>query len=117
MKLPNYEQAYVPEAKIVKYLLNLDDKSKGKDKAQFFTRFGFSVAQWKVMEAALLLHAQTHEVASTLDTPEGIHYSIEGALNTPDQRNPQVRTIWAIDTGSTSARFITAYPLKKEKSR
>lgn len=93
MKLPNREEAIVPEAKLTLYLLNTDHP-RGKDKAAFFSRFGFSVAQWKVLRDALLAHAATHEVTSTLETPEGIHY--------------------AIDTDSTIPRFITAYPVKAE---
>ena len=45
MKLPDLENAYVPEAKIVKYLLNLEHVRGGKDKAVFFMRFGFTIAQ------------------------------------------------------------------------
>jgi hypothetical protein len=97
VKLPNREEAIVPEAKITLYLLNTDHP-RGKDKATFFSRFGFSGAQWEVLRDALLAHATVHEVASTLETPEGIHYAIEGA----------------IDTDSTTPRFITAYPVKSE---
>jgi hypothetical protein len=43
MKLPNLENAYVPEAKIVKYLLNLEHKQGGKDKAVFFMRCGLAL--------------------------------------------------------------------------
>ena len=111
MKLPYLENATVPETKITRYLLN-KDHLRGKDKAAFFIHFGFSVAQWKVMQDALLAHAADYEVFSTLDTPEGIHYTIEGELDTPDGRQPQVRTVWALDTDSTAPRFITAYPLK-----
>lgn len=114
MKLPHVEQAVVPEAKIVLYLLN-DAHPRGKEKAKFFLRFGFSVAEWKVMEKALLDHAAAYEVASTLDTPEGVNYAIEGALTTPDGRNPQVRTVWVIETDSEIPRFTTAYPLKKSQ--
>jgi hypothetical protein len=63
MKLPNIENAYVPEAKLVKYLLNIEHPSGGKDKAIFFMRFGFTVEDWEVMATALLAHAATYEVA------------------------------------------------------
>ena len=112
MKLPNYEQAVVPEAKIVRYLLNLGHQGKGKDKARFFTHFVFSVEQCEIMRLSLLQHAQSYEVANSLVTPEGVHYVIDGELNTPDGRNPKVRTIWAIDKDNLQPRFITAYPLR-----
>ena len=113
MRLPNYEKAVVAEAKIVKYLLN-ESHPTGKDKAVFFTRFGFSMAQWTVLAQALLDHAAAHDVASTLDTPEGIHYVIEGDLESPDGRDPLIRSVWAIDADSDIPRFITAYPLRKK---
>lgn len=112
MKIPYAENAYVPESKITLYLLNLEHRGGGKEKAQFFTRFGFSVAQWEIMRDSLLEHGRTHEVASSLETAEGFHYAIEGELQTPDKRNPSIRTVWALETDSTRPRFITAYPLK-----
>jgi hypothetical protein len=112
VKLPYLENAVVAEAKITKYLLNTEHEGGGKEKAAFFTRFGFSVAKWEVMRVALINHAHLHDVSSTLETPEGIHYVIEGELDTPDERQPQIRTIWAIDTDSTTPRLITAYPAK-----
>lgn len=43
MQLPYLEQAYIPEAKIVKYLLNLEHTGGGREKAIFFMRFGFTL--------------------------------------------------------------------------
>lgn len=114
MKLPNQERAVVAESKILKYLLD-ETHPRGKDKAVFFVSFGFSRDKWEELAKALLKHA-AHEVASTLDTAEGIHYAVEGDLQTPDHRNPQVRSIWAIDRNSDHPRFITAYPLKAKGS-
>jgi hypothetical protein len=114
MKLPNYENAIIAEAKIVQYLLN-KTHPYGKDKADFFSRFGFSVAEWNLLADALLAHVAENEVASTFATPEGIHYAVEGELETPDGRKPHIRAIWAIDTVSDIPRFITAYPLKPRK--
>jgi hypothetical protein len=111
MKLPYVENAVVPEPKITLYLLNAEHP-RGKDKAAFFTRFGFSVAQWEVLRDALLAHIIEHDVTSTIDGPEGTLYAIEGALNTPDERLPQVRSVWVLDMDSIMPRFVTAYPLK-----
>ena len=113
MKLLNVELAIVAEAKITKYLLN-ELHQRGKDKAAFFGSFGFSVAQWEVMAQALRAHAAENEIADMLETPEGTHYTIEGRLPTPDGRNPLIRTVWAVDTGGETPRFITAYPLKSK---
>jgi hypothetical protein len=114
MKLPNYENAVVAEAKLTNYLLN-EAHPSGKDKAAFFMRFGFAAAEWKILKQALLNHGAANQVTSLLTTPEGIHYAIEGILLTPDGRNPLIRSVWAIDRDSKIPRFITAYPLKRLK--
>lgn len=111
MKLPNAKQAIIAPQKITHYLLNTTHP-RGGPKAAFFLHFGFSVAQWEQLAEALLQHATMHSVATTLETPEGIHYVIDGALLTPDERNPVVRAVWTIDTGSMRPRLITAHPLK-----
>lgn len=112
MKLPNAQQAFVDEEKVTGYLLS-ETHSGGQEKQAFFSRFGFSVAEWEVMVEALVQHAQDHEVVREISTVHGTKYVIEGALLTPDERNPMVRTVWIIDTGETAARLVTAYPLKE----
>jgi len=111
MKLPHLENAYVPEDKITLYLLNLQHP-KGRGKAKFFMQFWFSMAQWKQLAEALLHHAQSHEVVKIEQTPFGIRYVIEGELETPIERKPQVRVVWFISTDSTQPHLVTAYPLE-----
>ena len=112
MKLPHAENAYVPEAKIVQYLLNLEHKSGGMDKAVYFMSFGFTLEDWQLLAKALLDHAEAYDIVNMIEKSEGVSYALEGELMTPDGRNPRVRTVWAIDNESTSPRFITAYPAK-----
>lgn len=109
-KLPNAEQAVVPQLKITHYLLSLTSK-KGQTKARFFLSFGFAVEDWETMADALKRHAVTHPVASRRETAYGIHYNVEGDLETPDARNPRVRSVWKIETGETLPVLVTAYPL------
>lgn len=107
MKLPQFEQAVISEAKIVDYLL-----SPSRDKAEFFADFGFSIAEWQILAKALSSHAVTHEVANSVTTTHGTKYIVEGELSTPDGRNPKVRSVWIIEHEQIVPRFITAYPLK-----
>lgn len=111
MKLPNHEQATVPEAKIVRYLLDLTHPV-GRSKARFFLSFGFTQENWQEMAAALKAHAATHEVASTEESDDGTRYVVEGEMSTPDKRNPGVRAVWYIEKEQEIPRFITAYPLR-----
>ncbi len=110
-KLPNYEKCVVAEAKITKYLLNLESEN-GRSKARFFFAFGFTIDAWQIMADALKQHAAAHGVSQMLVRETfGANYVIEGALTTPDGRNPQVRVIWAIDKGDDIPRLVSAYPL------
>lgn len=110
MKLPHFERAFVSQDKIVQYLLN-ENHPKGKDKAAFFSRFGFSVAQWEVMAEALVAHTRLHEVATRRELTHGVNYAVEGALSSPDGRNPVVKVIWFMPHGGDTPTFVTAYPL------
>ena len=61
MKLPNVDYAFVTEDKITDYLLS-EAHPDGRDKAAFFTRFGFIVENWTEFAEALKDHAKTHDV-------------------------------------------------------
>jgi hypothetical protein len=83
-----------------------------QDKANFFKRFGFTTEAWEILAQALRQRAAQHEIAKIEPSPFGNRYVIEGFLQTPSGRTPQVRAVWFIDTGETAPRFVTAYPLK-----
>ena len=114
MKLPHSERAFVRPEKITRYLL-AEDHPVGRHKANFFISFGFSLSSWHRLETALLQHASQHEVAQVETTPFGVSYAIDGPLPTPDGRNPQVKTVWFMETGQTVPYFITAHPLKRAR--
>jgi len=111
-KLPDAESAYIDPGKIAGYLLS-ETHPRGRLKAAFFRRFGFSAGHPGVFAEALLNHARSHDLAGAVETAFGIHYIIEGAIETPDKRNPVVRTVWVIKTGETLPRFVTATPVRK----
>jgi len=114
MKLPNFEKAGVPEAKITEYMLN-EAHPSNQGKAAFFLSFGFTLAAWTTLADALLNHAATHEVVSVSATEHGSKYVIEGVLVTPDGRNPDVRTVWIVEAGETVPKLVTAYRLRRKK--
>jgi len=111
MRLPNSENAFVEDQKILDYLLN-EEKSGGK--TAFFVAFGFQLHDVTLLRQALLTHAMSNEVAKALETAHGIKYIIEGVFQTPDGRLPKLRSVWIIDKGKTDPRFVTAYPLESE---
>lgn len=105
MFVPNAAHAVIADSKITDYLL------KHPGKAKFFLAFGFTLAQWQVLRDALLRHVVTHEYAKEIPLDDGVKYVVEGALQSPDGRNPQVRSVWMIDGGRRYPRLISAYAL------
>lgn len=116
MKLPNVDQAVLPEAKFVHYLLSLEH-STGRSKAVFFMRFGFTLNEWEILRDRILDHARDHEVARTEETPYGTRTIIEGEIRSPDGRNPPIRSVWFVERNSDIPSFVTAYRLRKRGGR
>ena len=112
MRLPNAESARVEREKIEGYLLSTISP-RGRSKAVFFLSFGFSMEHWQDFAEALRGHGVTHEAVKVVETVHGPRYHVEGMLETPDGRDPQVKTVWQLDAGSDSPRLITAYPLRR----
>ena len=113
--LPNADLAIVEETKVTGYLLS-PDHPDGHSKADFFTRFGFRLEAWEVLAEALQRHARSHSVAKTASSLWGTRYSVEGALDCPDGRRPQLRTVWIVENLEATVeksipRLITAYPI------
>jgi hypothetical protein len=110
MKLPNADQAVIPSDKITGYLLSLTHPD-GRDKAIFFMAFGFSPDDPVQLEVALLRQAVSQEVVKSIASTFGVRYVIEGELQSPDGRNPLVRSVWFIENDEEIPRLVTAYPL------
>ena len=51
------------------------------------------------------IHQETKEQQSQ-------KYIVDGVLQSPDNRNPKVRTVWFIKKDNLP-KFVTAYPIKK----
>jgi hypothetical protein len=113
MQLPNADRAYVEREKITGYLLDANHRY-GAHKARFLTEFGFHIGAWPVLAEALREHGLLHAVASTVSTPFGPRYEVDGPLRTPTGLRPRIRTVWQVDVGENAPRLITAYPLEKE---
>ncbi len=112
MKLPNGEEAYVAREKITHFLLRHNHKY-GQSRARFFSRFGFRIDKWQELADALLNQGTRHEVIDIIEIDIGVKYVVDGEIETPDDRNPVVRTVWMVDTGTDAPRLITAYPIRR----
>ncbi len=112
MKLPNSDKAQVDQMKITEYLLSTSHPD-GSSKASFFCQFGFTLENWEIFAQSLRRHAKNHDVTKVVESKYGTRYSIDGYLETPDGRNPEVRSIWITEKQSTIPRLITAHPKKR----
>ena len=112
MDLPYLDSLRVDQSKIIGYLLN---EATGRGKATFFLRLGFRTERWETLAAALKAQARENPVASTVDSPYGKRYSVDGAIETPDNRQPRpkVRTVWILEAGTKAPRLITVYPVQE----
>lgn len=111
MELPNRTKAYIPTSKITAYLLS-ESHAVGKSKARFFKSLGFDENNIEEFEQRLIKIAQTNEVKEASETPFGIKYVVDGALENPKGVIIRVRTVWIIEADSDKPRFVTAYPLE-----
>ncbi len=115
MFLPNAHLAIVEREKVTQYLLNPRHRYGGS-KARFFFQFGFKIEYWEVFADALREHGQRHELSGGVrQTRWGPRYEIDAELNTPDGRQPRIRSVWQFDEGEIAPRLITAYPLEAEQ--
>lgn len=109
MKLPNGENAYIPPAKLTRYLLS-ETRSVGKAKAGFFRITGFDIASVSELERGLLAIALSEEVQEVVRSLHGTKYILDGALQSPTGRIVIVRTVWIVEPNQDRPRFVTAYP-------
>ena len=114
MKLPNLDRAIVRTEKISDYLLSTVHPA-GRHKARFFGLFGFSRNAPEALTQSLIDHARSNEVSAVDRTAFGTRYTIDGTVVSPDGRNPRLRVIWFIESGSDTPYFVTAYPLPELK--
>lgn len=111
MRLPNAARSIVEESKVVDYLLSAHHPD-GRAKAAFFAAFGFRAQRWRNFARALRAHGASGEVSGMSESGYGTRYSVDGVIETPDGRNPQVRTVWIVDSQRRAPRLVTAYPLR-----
>ena len=112
MRLPNAQKAHVDREKITDYLLSKTNPNN-KGKAEFFFGFGFRLERWQDFAEALCFHGATHDVVKFEETDRDVRYIVDGQIETPDGRNPRIRTVWHVVRGRTSPRLITAYPRRR----
>jgi hypothetical protein len=115
VKLPFADQAVVPEAKILDYLLN-EAHPIGRDKAVVFGRLGFRRDEPEVFRLALVAMAPQLEVEEV--APQyGRKFAGTGDVLGPFGRPARVLTVWMLRDGRPPPILVTAYPGEEERVR
>lgn len=109
MNLPNANKAHVDRKKITEYLL-CTSHPDGSNKAIFFSQFGLTLENWKLLAESLCKLGKVYNVTEVVESDYGKRYRVDGALEIPNGRNPYIRTVWIIEKQSTTPRLITAHP-------
>ena len=102
-------RAIIAPDKIIEYLLNTEHR-RGGTKARLLTTFGYTVEDWRRLDADIRAFHLSAEVEVMRETPYGTRYEIRAALQTPSGRSITVRTIGQIDAGTDFPRLITLVP-------
>jgi len=67
-----------------------------------------------VLAESLLKQGTMYSVVECVKSAYGTRYSVDGILETPNGRNPCVRTVWIMEKDGTGPRLITAHPIMGE---
>jgi len=110
MKVPNCENAEVPESKIVDYLL-AQRHPEGGPKARFFLGGGFTIEARSILASALIKQVNGNDYANAEVGRHGTKYIVEAPIESPKGATTPVKTIWMIAEGTKNPRLITAYPV------
>lgn len=107
--IPNTDRAVIAREKLAVYLLNPSHK-RGSAKARLLLGIGYRTDAPEVLESDLRSQHLPLEPARTSRNAYGVVYEIEGPISTPAGRILRFCSIWQVDTGSDTPRFITMYP-------
>lgn len=110
MKMPSFETALVPMAKITDYLLSRTHP-RGSIKAVWFESLGFVADRPDELAAALSAHA-SQDVEESERTRYGTKYCLAGDIVGPDGARGRLRSVWIVLHPGEPPRLVTAYPSK-----
>jgi hypothetical protein len=79
-------------------------------KARYFTSYGFTLQNGQAFAEALCQQAIITPVATSIQSPHGQKFIVDGPISTPSGKIAFVRTIWIVDLGEDAPRLVTAYP-------
>lgn len=105
--MPNSYLAAISENKIRGYLLN-SNHPVGKDKARVLNSvLGFNYNNWNEFSDVLFNAIQKNHASKITQTQYGVRYNVPIKVTGKKGKSIILDTVWQIDKGSNSPRFIT----------
>ena len=107
--VPNAVSAIVVPIKLRDYLLS-HVHPVGRHKARAFAACGYFDHNWDDFSAELKRHVVEGGVVQTIESEHGVKYIVEGNIACPSRQLFYLRSVWILEKGSVTPRFVTAYP-------
>jgi ABC-type taurine transport system ATPase subunit len=111
--IPHGANAILDRRKLTAYLLS-DRHPVGQHKARVLRALGFRTDDAEHLAKDLLTIASTGRLVAAGETSFGTRYIAEGPVRSPTGRTVLLRTIWVTPRGTTTPRFVTAYPVRRK---
>ncbi len=107
--LPPLSDLRIDSLKITAYLLN--PHGKGASKAQYFMSYGFDASRPHELASSLFDHFRTSPIETMTTNKYGTTVTFLAPMHGCPNNKPtsNVRSVWEISTGTTIAKFVTAY--------
>ena len=109
MKLP--PDSIIAIEKIKNYLLT---RRVEDDKSYYIEQAGYTIENWKQLEADIRNQVLVHDAALTEKTKYGDVYEIRGTLTGPNGQELKIVTIWMKEFHTELTKFITLFPDKEK---
>ena len=110
LKLPRYEEAIIPDAKLFDYALNPE---KAPDKAQAFQQaLGYDLSNYQELIRNIKRCLPEAEATAKGDNGFGMRYEVKMNLTGPNGKTAKVLTAW-IDDGATGEMRLTSVYIDK----
>lgn len=111
--LPNYQNAVIPQNKLVKYSLDLTHP-RGKHKAIVFrSALGFEQSNWELLRDAILAELPYYKAQPTLEDKHGSRYRVIMPLAGPNGSTKDVVVTWIIKTGTDYPSLDSTWVAKR----
>lgn len=109
VKLPNGDRAVVDIEKLSGYCLNPQHPG-GRNKARVFAAIGIRAEDAGELRTALLTAAREGDAEILGETPYGVRYIVDFALERPG-KSVVVRSAWIVNSETETPRLTTCYVL------